>query len=101
MTVNYDPDGIPELTAGMLEQAAELDLQILNVICDEPGARYGDNTGVSFAVLSQNLPRQGDRLILEDGKTCEVKRVYFKTVRFQQEPHLVATVYAILVEREE
>lgn len=76
--LSYDPDAKPEIPAEMIEEGRELGLHPVHFICDEPGAKVGDQTGVSFFALVPFLPSVGDRLRLEDGKTCEVKRVYWK-----------------------
>ncbi len=78
MLINYDPDGIPILTDDILEEAEQLRLHPVLVLCDEPGARVGTLTGVSFVALVAFIPRHGDRIVLEDGRTCEVNRVYYK-----------------------
>ena len=52
----------------------------VHVVCDEPNAPVGDAAGISFIALVPFIPREGDRIGLEDGRTCEVKRVYHKVV---------------------
>ncbi|MCH8823212.1 MAG: hypothetical protein IH984_06845 [Planctomycetes bacterium] len=81
MFINYDPDAKPEVTKEMLEEAEELRLQLVNVICDEQGAKVGDPDGVTFIALVPFLPRTGDRIELQDGNMCEVKRTYFRVVQ--------------------
>ena len=78
--LNYDPDAKPQLPEGLLERAAELRLQVVQIICDEPNAQVGDQQGVSFYAAVPCVPRVGERIGLEDGTSCDVKRVYHKVV---------------------
>jgi hypothetical protein len=75
------------------------------VICDEAGSQVGDVAGVSFIALGAFLPSRGDRILLEDGRTCEMKRTYFKLVRCDdgegaEAVVLVPSVYAVAVGEE-
>lgn len=105
MPIEYDPDARPQVTEEMLRDAKELGLHPINVICDEQGAKVGDQSGLSFIALVPSVPRQGDRIGLEDGRTCEVQRVYFKVVSRRDDTGkissiiLVPSVYAILIYR--
>jgi hypothetical protein len=58
----------------------ELGLIPIGVHCDEPGAPEGEYEGVSFMAFVNFVPRIGERLVLQDGNTCEVTRVYHKVV---------------------
>ena len=78
MPIEYDPDVRPELTMEMLLDAQDWGLHPVHILCDEPDAAVGDESGVSFWALVASVPRQGDRIDLEDGGTCEVQRVAFK-----------------------
>jgi hypothetical protein len=78
MTINYDPDARPNPDPAMIREAARLGRQIVHVLCDEPEAKVGDHTGVSFFAIVSFIPRAGDRIILEDGKVCGVRVVDFK-----------------------
>jgi hypothetical protein len=78
MPINYDPDGRPEITPEMLAEARQYGLQIVHVICDEAGAKVGDATGVSFIALVPSVPNAGDRIMLENGQRCDVKRALYK-----------------------
>ena len=106
MLVNRDPDGLPMLTDTMCRHAKELGLHIVQIICDEDRAEIGDQTGVSFFALVSFIPRQGDRIKLDDGRTCEVEKVYFKIARHKdrngkdESLMLMPNVYALLVEEE-
>lgn len=71
----YDPDKRPEVTDEQLEQAEAMGFQIVNVLCDEPEAKVGDQTGVAFLVATPFIPRPGDYIRLEDGGKCQVQRV--------------------------
>ncbi len=78
--LNYDPDAKANCSAEMTQLAMDLGLQVANLICDEPDAKVGDHTGVSFAAMVPFPPRAGDYITLEDGRICEVKRIHFKVV---------------------
>lgn len=80
MAISRDPDRAPKSTPEEEALAQELDLQLLNVICDEPGAQVGDATGVSFTALTPGIPAAGDHIILQDGTVCEVRRIHWKVV---------------------
>ncbi len=97
MSVNYDPNGKPEVSADMINLARDLGLQVVNVICDEGGAQVGDHTGVSFIAMTPFLPRPGDRIALEDGRICQTKCAFFKLSRMTGYIGLVPTVYATLI----
>src|SRR5262245_12442188 len=94
MLVNRDPDGKPQVTEAMLQRARELRYHLVNVICDEPGAKVGDHTCISFIALVPFLPRSGDRITLENGRTCEVRTAYFKVVKAEDD---VGSADAILL----
>lgn len=80
MLINYDPDRTPNITNEMMEDAKQFGLHPVVIICDESSSKVGDQTGISFAALVSFIPRKGDRIILEDKRTCEVRRVYYKIV---------------------
>ena len=81
MLVNRDPDGRPEVTPAMARRARDMGYHIVNVMCEEPGAKVGDETGISFLALVPFLPRAGDRIALENGRSCQVVRAYFKVTK--------------------
>ncbi|WP_169975555.1 hypothetical protein [Tautonia rosea] len=78
MSINYDPDGVPDVSSEVWDQADRMGLKPIHVICDEPGARVGDPEGVSFIAFGEHLPRTGERIILEDGSRLEVRGVIHK-----------------------
>ena len=106
MLINYDPDGKPNLSNEMLEEAERCRLHPVNVICDEPNACVGDASGISFIALVSFIPREGDRINLEDGRACEVKRIFHKVVAIKNSEGqaksilLMPNVYAYLVHDE-
>lgn len=53
------------------------------VICDESEAQHGDWSGVAFSAFVSVVPRTGESVLLEDGRQCEVTRVYHKAVTLQ------------------
>ncbi|OJW27571.1 MAG: hypothetical protein BGO49_25195 [Planctomycetales bacterium 71-10] len=100
--ISYDPSKTPDLPLGALEAGLREGLRPVNIICDPPGAKHGDQTGVSFAVMLSFLPRMGDRLNLQDGSTCEVVRVYHKVATMPNGGYftLMPTVYAVALEKD-
>lgn len=93
----YDPDKTPQADLSQLNEAIALGLFSIAVVCDERGAKAGDHTGVSFVVYVNVVPRIGERITLEDGGACEVRRVYYKTVRAGRTGFvtMMPTVYAV------
>jgi hypothetical protein len=77
VSLNYDPGARSQVTDEIVGKARRLGFHVFNVICDEEGARAGDDTGVSFAAVAPFLPRVGEEIQLEDGKVCRVKRVIY------------------------
>jgi len=53
-------------------------MHVVTIICEEPGARVGDYTGVSFLAVLPFVPRIGEDILLQDGKRCKVGRVVHK-----------------------
>lgn len=98
MSLNRDPNGMPELPPEMMEAAKELGLQLVHVFCDENGPVEEGFTGVSFFAMTSFVPRVGDRIHLHDGKKVDVLRVHFDIVPFGRWQSLFPTVYAQLVE---
>jgi len=92
MPINYDPDGKPDLTDEMIRDAEQFGLRIVNVICDEPGARVGDATGISFLALVHFIPSRGDFIDLEDGRSCEVKYVRHKVAPLRDSGGRIRTI---------
>ena len=98
MTLSYDPDEAPRPSEELFAFAEQAGLHVINVMCDVPGAAVGDHTCVSFAAAVAFLPHKGDRITIEDGRTCEVNRVYFKVARVNNLVSLVPNVLATLLE---
>jgi hypothetical protein len=104
MIVNRDPDAEPELTDAMIQRARETGYQSIYVICDERGAKVGDIGAISFVALVPFLPRKGDRIFLENGRTCEVQNACYKVFKTRDKFGtadsivLTPTVVAFLVE---
>jgi hypothetical protein len=78
--ISYDPDKAPSASPELIDAAKRMGMKIVQVICDEPGAQVGADTGVSFFAAVDFIPRIGDKIDLEDGRSCEVKSVHFKVV---------------------
>jgi len=103
--IEYDPDKKAEVTAEIVKAAERYRLHIINVLCDPPGAKIEDQTGVAFISLSPFLPRPGDKIDLEDGRVCKVKGVSFQVVTERDSKGkarfcaLVPNVYAIALRK--
>jgi len=76
MSINYNPDNKPEITTEMIDLAKKLNLQLVHIVCDEEHAQVGDVAGLSFITMTPFLPRPGDQIILEDGRTYQIKQIY-------------------------
>lgn len=104
--LSRDPDRTPEIPASMFREAEALGFRIVNIVCDEHGAKPGDAGALNFAAMVPELPRAGERITLEDGRACEVNRIYWKTVaRRGKDGHvesiaLMPTVVAHLIKSE-
>src|SRR5687768_7953014 len=94
--ISYDPDEKPGIDPEANAEAEKLGMRLIHVICDERGAQVGDAGAVSFMAMSPYLPRPGERIILEDGTTCDVLRVIHKVTRGPlKAPMLVPNVIAV------
>ena len=81
MAINYDPDGYADVSSEAKKMAVASGLMPVNVLCNEPEARVGDHTGVTFVAFVNALPRIGERIELQDGTRCEVYGVLHKVVK--------------------
>ena len=95
MTINYDANGRPEMSAALAEFASQANQQIAHVICDEPGAQVGDEGGVSFLTAVPEVPRSGEKIQLEDGSMCTVVNVIYRVAMFDGITMLVPNVYCV------
>lgn len=93
--LNYDPDDIPDFDEDACNEATSIGLQPIHVICDVPNCETGEYKGVSFTAYVSFVPRIGDRIGLQDGKQCEVRRVYHKVVKPGKFFSMIPNVYAI------
>jgi hypothetical protein len=97
-SINYDPDGVPEIDQSIIADARAMGMQIVQVCCDEPEAKVGDTGAVSFFAVTPFLPQIGERLILEDENICQVIHVYHKVyTRPGGMVRLIPTVDAVLL----
>jgi hypothetical protein len=78
MSISYNPDRTPHSDPSLFDEARAEGMQVIEVICEEEGARAGDPTGLSFAAIVPFLPRIGERLLLQDGKVCVVRDVIWR-----------------------
>ena len=89
--MTYDPDERPEMDQEALKRALEYGMKPLAVQCHE-----GDGSdAVSFTTFASFVPRIGERIVIEDGGTFEVQRVYHKIVRQDELTSLMPNVFAI------
>jgi len=95
--LSYDPDEKPELDPDAVEEGIRLQMHPINVTCDEPDAKVGDPSGVSFIAFAPFIPREGEGIQLEDGESCQVKRVIYKLSRRpgSKMVMMVPNVYAV------
>jgi hypothetical protein len=105
MLVNHDPDGKPTVTEAMARRAKESGFHIINVICDEPGAKVGDPGGISFLAIVPFIPRKGEFIVLDKGRRCAVDRIEFRVIKFKDDEggmdsiSLFPNVIAVLMEK--
>lgn len=97
--INRDPEGSPEPTDEMIRLAKKEHAHIVQILCDEPGAKSGDQVGMSFMAVTHFIPRRGDWIRLENGDSCLVDHVIFQTHRTENCIELVPAVAAVLVIR--
>ena len=56
MSISYNPDRTPHSDPSLFDEARAEGMQVIEVICEEEGARAGDPTGLSFAAIVPFLP---------------------------------------------
>jgi hypothetical protein len=95
--LSYDPDKLPSLPKEKVEEARSVGQFPILVMCEEPGARPGDPSGVCFWAFVHAVPRVGEDLLLQDRGQFQVKRVIHKVApapevddAFALFPHVVA-----------
>jgi hypothetical protein len=99
MSINYDPNKKPEITTEMVNLAKKLNLQLVNIICDEKEAQVGDPTGLSFITMTPFLPRPEDQIILESGSTYQVKQIFFSQTKIAENIIFFPNVYSHLLSK--
>ncbi len=105
MLISRDPNERPVLTPAMARHAAETRQNVINVLCDRPGAKVGDAGAVTFLAVTPFVPRAGEQIRLEDGHVCQVESVSYTVARVAGEEGnadlitLVPNVIAVLVGR--
>jgi hypothetical protein len=80
MQFNRDADDLPELSQAMIARAVQQNMHPVAVTLEEPGA-IEDDPSLEFYALMSFIPRSGDRIVLENGRVCEVERVYYQIHR--------------------
>ncbi len=71
--VNKDPDKLTEVTAEQVMLAKKCGYQLVHVVIDDD-----EGNMVAFVSAVSFIPRVGDTITIEDGKTCRVLGVTFK-----------------------
>ena len=93
---SYDAHDKPKIDPQALAEGKRLGLIPIQVVCDERTAKVGDIGGVSFFAFVKFIPRIGETLLLEDGKTCRVYDVIHKVVTTGKFTRLIPVVGADL-----
>ncbi len=93
--LSYDPEDSPKFDEEACEQATDLGLWPIHILCDVPEEDADDYTKVIFTAYVAFIPRVGERIGLEDGTMCEVTRVYYKVKKPGKYISLVPHLYAV------
>ncbi len=96
--ITYDPDEKPQIDPEVHRQAEKYGWKPVSVVCAEPNAEGGDS--VAFIAYVDFIPRVGDKILLQDGAACEVKRVLYKISNVGNLIHMVPNVYAIKIPKD-
>ncbi len=97
----HNPDKVPEIDHETLMRGIEMGLRPLKVVCFEPrNPADQDSGGAQFTTFVHFVPRIGERITLENGAVCEVRRIYHKIMREPGDKmtSLVPTVVAVLLQ---
>jgi hypothetical protein len=78
---HHDPASVYKLDPEALARARHLGLHPIHIICDEPGAKPGEHTAVTFLAFVAFVPQVGEIIKLEDGKSCQVHKVVHKQLK--------------------
>jgi hypothetical protein len=76
MEISYDHDLTPTISEATKRIGDAIGRYPIYVICEEPGAKFGDQTGVTFITLAASTPAVGERIRLQDKRMVEVQCVY-------------------------
>src|SRR5690349_13939548 len=96
--IERDPDKIPDFNPEGDALARSMGLRQISVICDEPGAKVGDPSGVQFIAYVDFIPQIGETIILQDGTQCNVTRVFHRVAKAMGGPiSMMPTVKAVAV----
>lgn len=104
MLVTTQPNVGTHITPEFATAARELGMHPINIICDAPYPAQGDDSGMSFITAVYEIPRIGERILLDDGRICEVQQVVHKVgVQNARSGRdfflLLPTVYAVLIKK--
>jgi len=103
MLVTTQPHVGTIITPEFAAAARELGMKPVNIVCDSPYPAERDE-GMSFITAVYEIPRIGERILLDDGRICEVQQVVHKVgVQHARSGRdfflLLPTVYAVLVKK--
>jgi hypothetical protein len=101
VSINRDPNGVPEMPPGMMLRAREYGCHVVHVICDPDGPPDEAWDGASFFAMTAFLPRPDDKIMVAGGKVVQVRRVFFNIIPGPDGQMLAPTVYAIEVKKPE
>lgn len=104
MVVNTSSQAGTVIAPEFVAAARELGMHPVNIICDPPSPDANENRGISFIAAVYEIPRVGERILLDDGRICEVRQIVHKVgvqnARFSRDFFLLLpTVYAVQVKR--
>jgi len=101
--ISYDPDKVPSLDKEAMAEGLKDGRRLINIICDDPGAKVGDASGVSFYIFSEFLPRTGEVIQLEDKTFCQVHSVRWKVWRVpgSKATMMSPNIYAVRISPDE
>lgn len=71
-------DGLTDFTPEQHAEAKSLGYKFIQLSCEEPVGEVRDQTGVGTFLYVQEIPRIGETIILQDGKSGQVTDICFK-----------------------
>ena len=100
MAIGRNPDKPPQAEPAKDEEARIAGLKRIEIICDTPDGEPddADTPPISFYAYTQFVPREGEMLLLQDGKQVRVQDVYYRVANAGKTKMttLIPCVYATL-----